>query len=583
MKKTCGFLVLILVLGLLTSIASADVMYFTDPGLPLDDSRIKVGYRDGSSYEILYGDWQYADGHVPEGILAIEIGDIDTFTFGNAYIDRKIPKGEYDWDWPKSGYATANGVLSKNKPDETLYAVRVQMTGMVPGLLWALHVGHAGVNYGEFGVQNNKTFTDDTDYLYAAPDQFFLRMTAQQQLKGAPTDGTDRTIAAMNIDLSDIEVGGSKTYEATRESPYEGDDWFLAWRKKPLEITFTKEAILRMPMDESQRGDVPTIKSDSYTLYFMDPQIPEDLMRVRTRGVLEANGEKAYSWRTLDSSEYSLEEAPEGIFCYTITPSVVEDEDGYQYENIAFFLATDDEENNDGYLRAYAHAVQTLSRNLYLFVAEPEDVDVTTISDIYSMARNPDTSEGQSSYLTSSMLSKFQEDSDKPGMEAIGFAFISGDEVMSTWYTYQDKTYYSYSSSFGNIPLGESRDYENLSFSKDGERSVTFMKVTKALQLRGDGTTAAPQTEAKEPTGGGEPDVTAEEVSPNESVGQIRIINNSNVRSGPSADYAQVGKVRVGEVYEVVEQDATGWYAFVMTDGQTGYVSPKMVEFDGAR
>lgn len=65
------------------------------------------------------------------------------------------------------------------------------------------------------------------------------------------------------------------------------------------------------------------------------------------------------------------------------------------------------------------------------------------------------------------------------------------------------------------------------------------------------------------------------------SIGHIKIISNSNVRSGPSADFDQIGKVREGEVYEVIEQAVSGWYAFVMADGQMGYVSPKMVEFSG--
>lgn len=583
MKKTCGFLALILVLGLLTGIAAADVVYFTDPGLPLDDSHIEVRYRDGSSYEILYGDWKFADDPVPDGILAVDIGDVDTFTYGGAMIDRKVPKGEYDWTWPTSGYASANGVLSQNKPDDTLYAVRIQTKGMVPGLLWALNVGSASVNYGEFGVQNNKTFTDDTEYLYPVPDQFLLRMTAQQQLKGAPTDGTDRTIVAMNIDLSGLEIGESKTYEGIRESPYEGENWFLAWRKTPLEITFTKEAVLRLPLDESERDEAPSLKSDSYTLYFMDPKIPDDLLRVRTRGVLEKDGEKEYTWRTLDPAEYTRENAPDGVLCYTITPAVFEDEAGYQYENLSFYLATENEENNDGYLRASAHAVQTLVRNLYLFTAEPEEDDIAPVSSEVSTFRSPEMVDGKTVYVSGSYIGQLDENSGKPGMADIGLAFISGDEIMVNWQTYQDKTYYSYASSFGNVPLGESREYENLSFYQDGERTVLFMRVTKALQLRGDGTLAAPQVEAAPPT---EEEAigaaaAADEATTPASAGRITVINNSNVRSGPGSDYAQLGKVRVGETYEVVEQDASGWYAFIMEDGRTGYVSPKMVEFDG--
>lgn len=580
MKKTCGFLALLLVLGLLVGIAAADVMYFTDPGLPLDDSRIEVRYRDGSGYEIPYAGWQTAPVSVPEGLLAIDIGSIDTFAFSGASIDRTVRTGEYDRTWPKSGYAMAGGMLSKNKPDETLYAVRIQMKGMVPGLLWSLSMGSASVNYGEFGKQNNKTFTDDTAYLYPLPDQFLLRMTAQQQLKGAPTDGTDRTIVAMNIDLSDMDMGESKTYEGIRESPYDGEDWFLAWRKKPLEITFTKEALLRLPLDESERDEAPTVKSDSYTLYFMDPKIPDDLLRVRTSGELEKAGEQKRAWRTLDPSEYAQEDAPEGVLCYTITPSVFEDEDGYQYENLSFFLATEDEKTNDGYLRASAHAVQALAKNLYLFTAKPEEGDLVPISSGVSTFRSPEMKDGKTVYITGSYIGQMDENSDKPGMAEIGMTFISGDEVMTNWQTNQDKTYYSYSSSFGNVPLGESREYENLSLFQDGERTVLFMRVTKALQLRGDGTLAAPQVEAP-PTEAAQETTEAAEAPAMTSAGKITVINNSNVRSGPGSDHDQIGKVRVGEVYDVVGQEGSGWYAFIMPDGRTGYVSPKMVEFDG--
>lgn len=68
-------------------------------------------------------------------------------------------------------------------------------------------------------------------------------------------------------------------------------------------------------------------------------------------------------------------------------------------------------------------------------------------------------------------------------------------------------------------------------------------------------------------------------LSNTDSLGTIKVISNSNVRSGPGADFQQIGKVREGEIYEVIEQDSSGWYAFIMDDGQAGYVSPKMVEF----
>lgn len=50
-----------------------------------------------------------------------------------------------------------------------------------------------------------------------------------------------------------------------------------------------------------------------------------------------------------------------------------------------------------------------------------------------------------------------------------------------------------------------------------------------------------------------------------------------NVRSGPSADYEQVGKLSFGQEVSVTGQADTGWYQIDL-DGQTGYVSNNYIQ-----
>ncbi|MDO4262076.1 MAG: SH3 domain-containing protein [Eubacteriales bacterium] len=50
-----------------------------------------------------------------------------------------------------------------------------------------------------------------------------------------------------------------------------------------------------------------------------------------------------------------------------------------------------------------------------------------------------------------------------------------------------------------------------------------------------------------------------------------------NVRSGPSADYEQVGKLSFGQEVSVTGQADTGWYQIEL-DGQTGYVSNNYIQ-----
>lgn len=71
----------------------------------------------------------------------------------------------------------------------------------------------------------------------------------------------------------------------------------------------------------------------------------------------------------------------------------------------------------------------------------------------------------------------------------------------------------------------------------------------------------------------------ASEGTAGDSLGRIVVTESANARRGGGTDFDVVGKVRAGEAYEVLEIADNGWYGFLL-DGQTAFVSPKMVKFE---
>lgn len=60
---------------------------------------------------------------------------------------------------------------------------------------------------------------------------------------------------------------------------------------------------------------------------------------------------------------------------------------------------------------------------------------------------------------------------------------------------------------------------------------------------------------------------------------RITASDSANVRSEGNGEAAIVGAVRAGNTYKVLSVSESGWYELLLTDGTTGYVSPKLVDY----
>lgn len=233
MKKLIWVGLFSLVLLLCVS-ASAEVFYFPDPGFPLDGSCLKFSFNEGDDAIIESADYQMAD--APEGVIALEIHDVDMDNLSGVKLDRK---------WPSDGYATASGISSVHRPEETLYAVRIQTSGMVPGYLMNLFADEVTINFGD-SPQAKSDYTDDIAYIYTLPDLFNFQIMSRSGNKDAPKPD-HQNLANMNIDIADLAIGESKTLEVCDDWAAVSDDWYETWQGSPLCITVTKEAIIREP------------------------------------------------------------------------------------------------------------------------------------------------------------------------------------------------------------------------------------------------------------------------------------------------------------------------------------------------
>jgi len=67
---------------------------------------------------------------------------------------------------------------------------------------------------------------------------------------------------------------------------------------------------------------------------------------------------------------------------------------------------------------------------------------------------------------------------------------------------------------------------------------------------------------------------------PGEAIGQVVVLQNgANLRQGGSTNYNVIARASRGDIFFVVDQADSGWYALRMADGTIAFVSPKMVEF----
>lgn len=71
-------------------------------------------------------------------------------------------------------------------------------------------------------------------------------------------------------------------------------------------------------------------------------------------------------------------------------------------------------------------------------------------------------------------------------------------------------------------------------------------------------------------------ETTAEEVVPSDAQVKIRDDGGVNVRKESNSDSAKVGTAKAGATYPLLSVADNGWYEIQLSDGTTGYVSPKM-------
>lgn len=350
MKKGLLFCCLaLLVLGMMGAMATAEVLYLPDLGIPLSEGEIElldIGYITQQVHKI-----EPEMLTQQEGFYALALDEEQASVY-DGLVFRRLVNDQLD------GYVNNRGQdLGQN-----LYAVEVQTSGLLPGTLGSVHVDNLVVSYPGEAAQSDETVlrlpcTDTfTLYLYAADD--------------APEEYAGWLFCRVNVDLSDISEGESKTI--TVEPAYRYPDAF--------DVTFTKGALLR---EARPAARVAYDNEEPFTVYFMDPGFEADSVAISTLGMRQEDGRWVGENRVMDPAEYTVRgDAPEGMIAVELTAaSLVPEMDGYTFSYNTFMA---DGVKDGVAMTAEASRQQTLLPDLYVYSVQmrdvPRDAEIQMIS-----------------------------------------------------------------------------------------------------------------------------------------------------------------------------------------------------------
>lgn len=223
MKK---IILLFLLMSMVMSytLTSAEILYFSDPGLPLDNSFIELDYYESpppsdpfsAEYPELLNikieSSEYTHVDAPEGIIGIDVPEAIAET--QSSVDLMIPDGNGAY------FMVSPGKLQFS--EENLYAFKIETIGLEKGDASVARTTEIGGTWSVYSyISDNEANFNDKSYTYVGGESFRFALTASNALRESLNDPSNRfVIAGAEIDGSSIGIGETVEIEAILDSGY---------------------------------------------------------------------------------------------------------------------------------------------------------------------------------------------------------------------------------------------------------------------------------------------------------------------------------------------------------------------------